>query len=300
MSNQSRKGQVRACGHVWYPEGDGVATTIGDKFEVTTWRFGDIHQCKVFVHYPNPRDPRGRESVGICLPPSPTRVEAMRRGLDWVASYKAPDSPDELFAKQYRRWRSLYRTRADLLDQLFFTIGNGYAWVGGAIVPTYYDDGARERAPVVAPEGSPKYLSGEYFKLPVEQQQVISAAHYDAEEAALPVGPLPDDGGPRNFYPVCGYSLVACVPDDVRADWLAVAYEAALMLRDRQTPRAPEKARYAVRGGKLREVGSSVDPDEQARCDSNIAHGRRIVAELEARFPHLVAATNSLDPAPAP
>lgn len=263
---------------------------VGDKFEVTTWQFGSIHQSKVFVIYPGSKDPMDRDRIGVCLSPGRTRKEAMQRGLDWVAAYKAPDSPDELSPKLFRRWKTIYRTRVDIIDHLFFVIGNGYSWLDGAMVCTS-DDGETDEfaweTPKTAPPGSPKYMSDEYFELPREQQRVIDDAHYSAREAAMPIGPLPDDGRPRNFYPVCQYSAILCIPDDVRPDWLAVAYEAALMLRDRQIPTAPEKKKRGLVDGKLQVLESAVDPHEQARCDANIAYGKRVVDELEAKYPHL-------------
>lgn len=259
---------------------------VGDKFEVTTWQFGSIHQSKVFVLYPGSKDPMDRDRIGVCLAPGKTRKEAMQRGLDWVAAYKAPDSPDELFPKLFRRWRTIYRTRVDIIDHLFFVIGNGYSWMDGAMVPTS-DDDEGERPVEVPPPGSPKYMSDEYFKLPREAQRVIDNAHYHAREEAMPIGPLPDNGAPRNFYPVCHYSGILCIPEDVRPDWLLVAYEAALLLRDRQIPVAPEKKKHGLVDGKLQVLESAVDPHEQARCDANIAYGKKVVAELEAKYPHL-------------
>ena len=269
---------------------------VGDRFEVTTWKFGRIHQSKVFVRYPSSRDPMDRTSIGVCLAPGKTRNEAMQRGLDWVAAYKAPASPDELFPKLFRRWRTIYRTRADIIDHLFFVIGNGYSWMDGAIVPTSDEDendgeGAcgdgLGRPVAVHPPGSPEYMSDAYLRLPREEQRAIDDAYFYAREAALPIGPLPDDGAPRSFYPVCQYSAILCIPDDVRPDWLAVAYEAAVMLRDRQIAIAPEKQKRGLVDGKLTVLSSAVDPYEQARYDENIAHGKRVVAELEAKYPHL-------------
>ncbi len=269
MKKPSRRGQVRACGRVWYPWNDGVATMVNDRFKVVTWQFGSIHQSKVFVIYPGSKDPMDRDRIGVCLAPGRTRNEAMQRGLDWAAAYKAPDSPDELFPKLFQQWRTIYRTRVDILDHLFFVIGNGYLWLDGAIVCTS-DDSEGERPKVAPPPGSPEYLSLEFFKLSSKEQRVITAAYYDAAENAMPIGPLPDDGAPRNFYPVCQYSDILTIPDDVRPDWLLVAYEAALMLRDRQTT-TPER------------------PEDASRCLKNIEYGTRVVAELEAKYPHLKA-----------
>ena len=288
MAKQSRRGQVRACGHIWYPWTEGVATMVGDKFEVVTWQFGSIHQSKVFVIYPGSKDPMDRDRIGVCLSPGKTRKEAMQRGLDWVAAYKAPDSPDELFPKLFRRWKTIYRTRVDIIDHLFFVIGNGYSWLDGAMVSTSDDDRNEEKPKVLPPPGSPEYLSEEFFKLSSKEQRVITDAHYDAEEDALAIGPLPDDGSFRNFYPVCQYSAILCIPDDVRPDWLAVAYEAALMLRDRQMP-APEKKIHGLVEGHVQVLEATVDQREQARCEANIAYGKRVVEELEAKYPHLKA-----------
>lgn len=265
---KSRRGEVRACGRVWYPWSDGVATVVNDRFEVVTWKFGSIHQSKVFIHYSKSKDPMDGPSIGMCLAPGKTREEAMRRGLDWVAQYKGPDTPDELFPKLFRRWKTIYRRRADIIDHLFFVIGNGYSWVDGGIVCTS-DDGDEEERPVkVPPPGSPEAYSDAFYDLPYPEQKVIQDYHYHLREEAMAVGPIYDDGRAREFYPVCHYSAILLVPDDVRPEWLMVAYEAALMLRDRQ-------ARIPMR------------PEDQPRCDLNIKYGEKVVADLEAKYPHL-------------
>jgi hypothetical protein len=235
---------------------------VGDRFEVVTWPFGSIHQSKVFVTTPGSKS----ERVGVCLPPGKTRKEAMQRGLDWVAAYKAPDSPDELFPKLFRQWRTIYRTRVDIIDHLFFVIGNGYSWLDGAIVPT--SDYPEEPSVPAPPDGSPEVYSDAFFDLSRSEQRVIQEYHYYLREQATPIGPLPDDGAPRNFYPVCHYSAILNIPANVRPEWLLVAYEAALLLRDRQTT-VPS---YTM---------------DRARCEENIAYGKRVVDELEAKYPHL-------------
>lgn len=267
MKKTSRRGEVRACGHVWKPDGDGVATAVHGRFTVTTWRFGDIHQSKVFVDYPKSRDPVGTE-VGICLRPGKTRKEAMQHGLAWVDTYiKAggPEGPDTLFPKLYRDWRTIYRTRLDIIDHIFFTIGNGYTWLDGGIIATSDEKPIR----VKHPKGAPEFATPEFFALEDHQlQHIIMQAAMDAREEKMVVGPLPDDGKPRHFYPICEYSDVLNTPEDVREDWLKVVYEAAVVLRDRQ----------------------SIEPDgfhDSERCASNREHGRKVVEELEAKYPHL-------------
>jgi len=267
----TRRGEVRACGYIWKPWDDGVATHVHDRFLVTTWGFGSINKSKVFVTYPKSRDPMARDKIGICLAPGKTREEAMQRGISWVEKYRnsgGPESPEKLFPKLFRDWRIIYRNRLDILGHLFFTNGNGYSWLDGAVVAN--SDG-KPRKSRRLPKGAPKWLSPEFFALKdYRLQDRIQRAHFDREEAKMEIGPLPDDGKPRHFYPICQYSLILCIPDDVRPDWLKVAYEAALCLRDRQDPSPPK---YSL--------------EDTTRPLENIKHGKRIVAELEAKYPYL-------------
>ena len=277
MKNPSRQGQVRACGRIWeWGDYDGISTRVDGRFDVLTWRFGNIHQCKVFVHYSGSRDPSELGRIGMCLRPSKTQKEAMQKGLDWVKQYqtRGPLTPDELFPNLYWDWKTIYRTRLDILDHLFFSIGNGYSWLDGSIVPT--DLGEREeltmsrRFPgVKIPENPPKFGSDECQKLPAKVQLAILETEIDAQEEDLPVGPLPDDGAPRSFYPICQYCNILHIPDDVKPEWLAVAYEAAVALRDRQS---------------LVPLDGSGDPEQ---CQRNIAYGKEVVAYLEDKYPHL-------------
>ena len=271
---KGRRGEVRACGKVWYPTGDGVGTRVG-RFEVRTWKFGSIHQCVVLVDYEASRDARGDRRVRIGFDPGRTREEAMRRGLEWARNYRAPESPDELFPTLFRRWRQLYRTRADILDQLFFTIGGGYTWLDGAIVSSSLgeEELGADAPSIDLPPDAPEFLSEGYLALPERERDLIQQAWFREGRENFPVGPVPDDGEPQEFYPVSEYSNLLAIPDDVRPDWLLVAYEAAKLLRDRQTLN-PKNSPDFARGD---------------RCAENRAYGERIARELEEKYPELLS-----------
>jgi len=91
-----------------------------------------------------------------------------------------------------------YRNSA--LSQLLFVIGNATEWVNGRLE---YDDTTRERW---FPEGSdPEY------HLALEQCEKDFYAN---------------GGVYAWWYPLSDYSRIACVPDNVTPDWLAVCIEA--------------------------------------------------------------------------
>jgi hypothetical protein len=134
-------------------------------------------------------------------------------------------TPDELFAYLFECYPTLFQTRLNVLGHLFVTNGCGYVWEDGALVDVR---GGRETR--------------------------------DARDAHLPTGPVPDDGTPENFYPMCECANLANIPDDVQPEWLALAYETAVALRDRS-------------GG------------EWGR--QNRQWGRRLIRDIVRRFPHV-------------
>jgi hypothetical protein len=91
---KSRKKTIHRCGHVWnsndtYYTND-WHTTVYERFHVSTWKFGSIHQSKVFIDYEHKIDGqvlnsiKNDGSIGICLRPGKTMEEAMQIGLDWI------------------------------------------------------------------------------------------------------------------------------------------------------------------------------------------------------------------------
>lgn len=290
MKQISRKNTLRGAGHIWHASDD-WETNITDRIKVLTWKFGEIHQCKVFIRYADGHHPIHGDRVGICLMAQPTRLEAMKHGVEWAEHYieTGPPTVEQVFSDCYNHWPTIYRTRVDVIDHLFFTNGNGYEWLDGAIQCTGPDDyiesqrreeyrrthptedEIREKelfSNMLKKHKEKPYLSDDMLAIINDMLDIKSKKERAKEEGR----PLPDDGTLRNFYPVSqDFAEITRVPDDVRPDWLALSYEAALMLRDRSAPDNPKN-----KGQWNEKLGSR-----------NIQVGSRIVKELERRFPQL-------------
>ncbi|MBI4281694.1 hypothetical protein HY625_02600 [Candidatus Uhrbacteria bacterium] len=253
-----RASTIHRSGCTWKREenDNNWKTKLLDRFEVQTWPFGSIHQCKVFIDYPSARSDDG-QSVGISLKPCKTRDEAMQQGIKWVKAYNPNRllTAEKMFTQAFKKFPTVYRTHNDVLKNLFLGAGNGYVWLDGAVV--YYNCGGYtvQRKPA----SRLKKNLGKPNEFP-----------YDAlgeSEKKSRIGPLPDDGKPVPIWSVDEeYANVCLVPDDVRPEWLALAYEAAKLLRDRS---------------------SVAEKGTEAHVRHNHAVGRRVCKELLKRFPQL-------------
>lgn len=226
--------------------------------EILIWPFGSIFQCKVII-----------EDVGVGLPVSKTRDEAMKRGIAWLDDFEANGVPSvgAVFKSCYENWKTIYQTRTDVLDHLLFTIGNGYKWLDGAIFNTTpYDH--LERSTDKLEFGIDEIIT----KWEELRKEVPSLPELNLQrEKDIGVGPFPDMSIACDFYPVTpGYSNICRIPDNVTDEWLEVCYEAALMLRDR----ADVGGLYAE--GNKREYKKTQE--------SNARIGAALVKEIETRF----------------
>jgi hypothetical protein len=226
----------------------------------------------VIVNYSN-------EDVGICLDAQPTRKAAMLHGIEWAKNYikNGPPSADDVFKDCFIHYPSLFKTRTDVIDQLFFVVG-GYSWLDGAIINTTPEDYIESQRRKERDKTDPnKIKMMALFReilnresTPEEHKEELRRILHEDDEPKF--RPLPDDGGPRRFYPVSkNYSNITRVPDEVRPDWLAVTYEAAILLRDRS----------GVPEGK-QDYYTDVDTQKEHRI-----LGAKIVENLERRFPQL-------------
>src|SRR5574342_947291 len=104
------------------------------KFTVHSWPFGQIHQCKICVKYPEAKRDNGE--VGIGLSPSKTQKEAFDKGIAWCENYanNGPPSSEQVFKNCYEHYPTLFQTRLEVINHLFFVIGGGYEWLDGSIV----------------------------------------------------------------------------------------------------------------------------------------------------------------------
>lgn len=291
----TRKGTIRRCGHVWssnetYYDND-WHTDVGDRFHATTWKFGNIHQAKVFVDYvhkmegKDPDSPKVDMGIGICLRYGKTMEEAMQICLDWIEEFKTkgPAGPQQVFEDSWDHWPTLYPrgNRIAVIGHLFFTIGGGYSWVDGAIMCTSPHDHLESRRREEKDEGLKKALKAcEEVRKMVRERKLASGEEFDyfdlteEEKDQLRWGQ-----GVYQFYPASeDYSNVCLVPDDVKPEWLELAYEAALLLRDKSGVIKMPRSRFD---------SDRSDIDEVKRQEDNRALGAKVVAELERRFPYV-------------
>lgn len=250
---------------------DHLYATINDKLTASTWEFGDIHQAVVYVKYNHLID--GKKSdhffdtiygLSIDLHYGETREQAMQHCLDWIAQYQAKGVPtaEEAFQDCYKYYPDLFPSRAAVLDHWFFVGGNGYGWLDGSIVDTSPDD--RELG------------TSECMK---EMSRLIKEIEEQLAELGCPIEKDPPgilwENPPYAFYQPHKYSKICNVPDDVKPEWLALAYEAALLLRDHSGVPDIKSKRY------------NFGKEEVERQEENRKIGADIVRQLERRFPHV-------------
>lgn len=258
---------------------------INNKFSAMTWEFGTIHQCKVFIKYAHKIDgkaytaPGFDDQIGIGLTPGKTRDEAMKRAIDWIETFKKKGvlSSNKLFKKCQKNYPDIFPDRNRILDHLFFVTGNGYDWLDGCLIE-------------LNPSGHLEFKAN--TKELNEFQEIIDRAKNHGKEARRLLG-LPEEvededtldsynekvwkGDKLPFYPVSkDYSNICCVPDDVQTHWLKIAYEAAILLRDKSG--IPD-----IKSKHNREYGAK----EPERQKENREIGAAVVAELERRFPNV-------------
>jgi hypothetical protein len=204
---------------------------------VRTWQFGSVHQCVINID----------DSASVGLLACDSATSALEHGIVWAEAFEKDGVPsiDKLFTDCFQHWPTLYRTRVDVINHVLFTIGGGYTWCRGGILCGDPEDHLGERQ------------------------------HRRHREKDPAPGPEPDDGGPRDFYPVSdGSSNICRVPDNVTDAWLHLAYEAATMLRDRSQALSHKFL------GMVREPAQ----DEIDRQQKNREVGAIIVADLKKRF----------------
>ena len=237
---------MECLGHTWTKLDDNCNpdtwhTLAYERFHVLTWPFGpDFHQAKVVVEYPHAQGEhtccKGIKSVGVGLSGGKTQYEAMQVALDWVVQYmkNGPPTAEEEIAKCYKEYPDLHKTRADVLESMWFMSGGGYDWLDGAVF--YVDQGPPPDFSHM--EGIADRLDGIRQKvwdmLPEEERGLHPELAPDGPEPTE--RPLPDDKEPRDWGRI-DQGFFACtllrIPPDIRPEWLASAREAARLLEYR-------------------------------------------------------------------
>lgn len=285
--SKSRKGTMRAAGHIWRRPTDMDAEWIAefDRFICTTWQFGSIHQCKIWVKYDTTiggkpfvagRSTLGDNYVGMCRQGYKTRQLAMEKGVEWCEQYqkKGPLSVEKAFQQDMKHWSDLFHNnRIAWIDHQFFVIGNGADWLDGALIHTSVDSVIESRRSMRAMHRDMKKWQKEYAKINVTLEKHNIEPMEDVRATMKKEREDYWNSGAYQFYPVSEeYSAVTRVPDDVRPDWLQLSYEAALLLRDKSG--IPATSRYN-------------DDHDKKRQENNRKIGAEVVADIESRFPHV-------------
>lgn len=183
---------------------------------------------------------------------------------------------NDLIQLMQQAYPSLYSRRDRVLHHLFCIIGNGYQWRNGRLVsdriwPQDNDAEAIRRwragdtTPVVsaldkreeeyrkerdARTAEINELLAKYGESPVESSYKKILADREAREKA----PL------DHCYPLSSYSRMACVPDNVKPDYLAGVRE-------------------------MIEIVLALDPEAAKSNKANIAFALKCKQDLEKRFP---------------
>lgn len=262
--------KIQYGGHTWISDDYSSSAIINDKLTALTREFGDIYQAAVYIKYNHLIEGKehnrfsDRDGLCISLRYGRTREQAMQHCFDWVAQYQVNGVPtsEEAFQDCYKYYPDLFPNRAAVLDHWFFVSGNGYGWLDGSIVDT--SPGDRELGP------------SEHMK---EMSRVIKEIEEQLAELGCLIEKDPPgilwEKPPYAFYYVSEYSKICNVPDDVKPEWLALAYEAALLLRDHSGVPNVKSKRY------------NFGKEEVERQEENRKIGADIVRQLERRFPHV-------------
>lgn len=115
----------------------------------------------------------------------------------------------------FDNYPDLFPDRQKCYDHLFCTIGNGYEWRRGQLVR--YDE-----------EDNPKAEEQDYLSYPPMAVQSEENVRKYMERMEL----FKDGGLPKSprWYPLCEYSKINNVPEDVKPDWKAAVEECKEML----------------------------------------------------------------------
>lgn len=142
--------------------------------------------------------------------------------------------------RMFDKYPHLFSTRQECYDFLFCVIGNGYEWKRGQLVycgdeSTEEDEAADYAALTAAWESAgikPKAVQSErkIAKRRKEDEELHNLFRENDLEDGLPdIGPYNPDK--HHWYPLCEYSRINNVPEDVKPDWRAAVEECKAMLR---------------------------------------------------------------------
>lgn len=156
----------------------------------------------------------------------------------------------------YEAYPTLFPFEEDVLDHLFFVIGNGYSWINGELVDNDYEpaitirrrDKERIKRQIDSFQSiredemneQKSYIKERLKELRAElklgykkfQSIEILRRHKEAEKENSSYFINADGLLGRKIYPLCDYSKIVNLPDDIKPDWLEAAKRAITFAND--------------------------------------------------------------------
>lgn len=247
---------TKRFGHIWHHDGQYWTTELGDGYTPIVWRFGERYQCVVRTIL----ESNNNKEVSFGLQMEKTLSKAMKKTLEWADKIKTgtPPTAEEVILKAHKDWPDLYRYRYKVLDQMMFTIGNGYDWFNGRIVNTSPEETTEtvvtSRDPIFSEESTEilrkearsllemaemkddnnlRELSSSILEMVKTQEESL----YDYKTLRDRVPLEEEDPTTKiNFYPISkNYSGIWTAPNNVTDDWLAICVESIKLLKNRNS-----------------------------------------------------------------
>lgn len=140
-------------------------------------------------------------------------------------------SPEELIEESIRCYPLIFRNRSQVLDHLFFVIGNGFEWIDGELVKI-----GRERESYNPHHWTRDYLNR--FAVDIKMGLPADAAHLartllwnmenDFEDRCISeeAAERAKRYGVYSPYPESSYSKINNIPSNVKIEWVVLAAEA--------------------------------------------------------------------------
>lgn len=208
----------------------------------------------------------GGNECAVMLNMAKSFKEAKAICLDWLKNYKPATAQEAIDNLSSFGRTNIWNTRNRVLNQLFFVTGSGYRWVDGTLL-----NGDQEDHDFSHWDEQDKRLQESISNLrEIEKKYglINTFDHIDERKKK-------DEMELYEFSRISRYSDICNVPDDVRDDWLDLAYEAAILLRD--------KSDVDLMG----HAGTENLEERKLEQLKNKEKGADIVKDLEKRFPQL-------------
>lgn len=116
------------------------------------------------------------------------------------------------------------RSREKVLDQLFFTNGNGLEWIDGEL---QYEEDTKNNVEHILPEN---YFSTPLLSTEDDETSWIKEFRLKENKEFKPREICSKEA--LTIYPICKYAAIVTIPENIKLDWLLAAEDACYMAAD--------------------------------------------------------------------